>query len=943
MFGRTSPPRKPFVPLVIAVALTLLCVLPSLALAAGAHRSMDLSKLPKEMQTDVEKHFPQLKSGNFSLEVVDDVIRYLQLRPEFDQVQVLELSEGTYQLNTSRSIRIGSIRYEGLHAISESEARSLFGVGVNDLLNQDQLVAGGERLRSQYHQIGYRNVSIDLEIPLDSNGNVALAVKVHEGVQTQISTINIVSPNEDLNKALVNRLSRHRGYALTDAQLAEIQKKIREYLNSKYYVRAEISAPEINLSADESQATLTLKLDKVDSYSMEFYGNHEVSTSALSQALDLGNFYSANPNVGSELSAKIKNVYLSRGYARAEVQGDEVDGKKPFTRKVRFNIEEGPRIKIARYNFSGNISRKPEYYAKLLENQSSSLIQKGYYNKADLDLAFEAMRVELQNQGYLLAKINSTRTQYNKERNQVTVFVNLDEGSITQVADVQFSGNDSLPAAELMSVIGITPGQPLLLGQVEKSIQALRTYYQEKGYIEMALLNEKEDLVSYNEANTEATLHFKIYEGPRVTIASIVLDGNTFTKDYVLLKRIDLQPGDTLTPSKMEEATAKLQRAGYFNTVEVRTLEEKTNVSNRTLVIKVTERDPGIIILGAGATNDLGFTIRGYTDVGYNNIFGTGRGLSFRTEGSYNVNQIKYPEYKASLEYVEPYLFQSKYRGRINLTRSSLLTDYNIKKISDVNQTTYAIERDFTSHITGIWDVWNGAHVQDHGLNPDQPINTPPQDIVTTGPTVEVDYRDNVFNPTKGNFSKLSVEYSTPDIGSSNDPVEIKFVRTQGSFTQYLQLPYLKNDHMVWANSVRGGYLRNLSDSGGVPYDKKGFYLGGGSTIRGFNGASDYFPNYAQLGIKDTETYYLKTSAVMYLYKSELRIPLYGEFGAALFYDGGAVYIENRNMGDVYRDAAGFGLHYNTPFGPVNLEFAWKLDTKEGESPFAFHLSIGTF
>jgi outer membrane protein assembly complex protein YaeT len=933
-------PFKPWLLILFSLIQLSGAVVPA---APAARRSMDLSKLPPPLQQEVLKAFPQLSAGAFNLQTVDDVIRYLQLRPDFDSVQVYETGEGQYQVRTERSTRIASIKYQGIKAMSESEAKALFGINANDLLNQEQLISGGERLRLQYHQMGYRNATIDLEIPRNPKGNVDLVVKMNEGVQTQIGSFVFLSPNTDLNKALQGRLSRFKGYALTDSQLADVQKKIREYLNSKFYVRTEITGPEVTLNADESKAELTFKLDKVDSYALEFFGNREVSTSTLSQSLDLGNFYSANPNVGSELAGKIKAVYLSRGFARAEVQGDEAEGKKPFTRKVRFNIDEGPKIKIAHFNFSGNISRTPEYYSKLLAEQSSSLIQKGYYNKADLDTGFESFRVELQNQGFLLAKINSTRTQYNKERTEVSIFVNLDEGPITQVTEVKFTGNTSLTAAELLPVVEIAPGKPLRLGQVEKAIQNLRTYYQEKGFIEMALLNEKEDLVTYNEDNTQATIHFKLTEGPQVRIASIVLDGNNFTKDYVLLNRIDLQNGDILTPSKVEEATAKLQRAGYFNTVEIRTLEEKTSVANRTLIIKVVERDPGIIIIGAGATNDLGFTVRGYTDVGYNNLFGTGRGISFRTEGSYNVTQIKYPEYKASLEYVEPYLFQSKFRGRVNLTRSSLLTDYNIRKISDVYQTTYSVERDITSHVTATYDIWNGAHVKDFGLDPARPIDTPPQDIVTTGPTLAVDYRDNVFNPTRGNFSKLSVEYSSPEIGSSSEPNEIRFMRTQGSYTQYNRLPYFKNDFMVWANSVRGGYLKNLSRDGGVPYDKKGFYLGGGSTIRGFVGASDYFPNYDQLGIKATDTYFLKTSASMYLVKSEIRIPLYGDFGAALFYDGGAVYIENRDMGDVYRDSAGFGLHYNTPFGPVNLEFAWKLDAKEGEDPFAFHLSIGTF
>jgi outer membrane protein assembly complex protein YaeT len=929
---------------------SLLGALLTVQLAAAAetrHRSLNISGLAPGTQKELTQRFPQISGNKITLETVDEIIRFLQLRPDFDLVQVVDLGGGNLKLNTERSTRVSSLKLEGLHAISESEAKQLFGISVNDVLNQDQLIKGGEKLRRQYNQIGYRNASIDVEIPSDGKGDVQLVVKVKEGVQTLIGAITFNSPNMDLNKALESRLSREKGYALTDSQLADVLKKIRDYLNLKFYVRTEIKEPEITFNANESRAQLTFVLEKTDSYIIEYIGNHEISSSTLSNSLDIGNFYSANPNIGSELSSKIKNLYLSRGFARIEVQSEDLEGKKPFTRKITFNIEEGPRVKIAKFDISGNISRPPGYYVKLLKKQSSDLLQKGYYNKIELDQSFEAMRIELQNQGYLLARINSTRTQYNKEKNQVSVYVNLDEGPLTQIENIQFTGNETVPAAELLKAIELESLQTLRLAQLEKAIQSLKNYYQEKGYIDMVLLNEKEDLVTYNENNTQAKLNFKIYEGPQVRIASIVLDGNSFTKDYVLLKEIELQAGDTVTPAKLDEAIAKLQRTGYFNTVDVKTLEEKTSVANRTLVIKVTERDPGLFTLGAGANSDLGLTLRGYTGLAYNNLMGTGRGVSMRLEGNYNVNEIKFLESKVTLGYVEPYLFGSKIRGRVNLTRSSQLSDNYTKKVSDISQTTWSLERDLTSHITIIYELWNSAHLQDFFLNPAPGTQKPaPQDIVTTGPRLDIDYRDNPFNPTNGNFTTLSYEYSSPEIGSSREG-EIKFQRAMGSFTHYLRMPYLKDDFMVWANSIRGGYLENLSQKSGttdgVPYDKKGFYLGGSSTIRGFNGAIQFFPTYDQLGIQSTETYYLKGIASMYLIKSELRVPIYGNFGGAIFYDGGAVHIEKRDLGDEYRDSAGFGFHYNTPVGPVNLEIAWKLDMKPGEEPYAFHLSIGSF
>ncbi|RYZ85297.1 MAG: outer membrane protein assembly factor, partial [Proteobacteria bacterium] len=481
-------------------------------------------------------------------------------------LRVIETAPGQYAVQTERSTRIHEVAFAGLRAISESEARGFFAVSANDVLNQDALIAGAEKLRQQYNQLGFRNASIDIEIPPRGEGSVDVKVTVKEAVQTLIDGIQFSSQNQELNKYLSSRIARRKGNALTDAELAEVLKRVRDSLSGQGYVRTEITGPDISFNADESKAQLTFKLDKVDSYSIDFSGNKDVSSSSLTSALNLNSYYSASSNVGSELAAKVKNIYLARGFARVEVQSEETDGRKPNSRKILLNIEEGPKIKISKFEFSGNISRDGKYYTKILKKHGSDIIQREYYNKEELDISFKALAIELQNEGYLLAKINSTRTQYNKEKNQVAVFVNIDEGPLTQITGIEFNGNTSIPSADLLRVVDLSDQSALRLEALDRAIANLKIYYQERGYIEMALLNDKEDLVVYNEDNTRAHLIFKIYEGPSVKVANIALDGNTFTKDHVLLKVIDLQPGDTVTPGKIEEAKAKLQRTGYFNT-----------------------------------------------------------------------------------------------------------------------------------------------------------------------------------------------------------------------------------------------------------------------------------------------------------------------------------------------------------------------------------------
>jgi len=74
----------------------------------------------------------------------------------------------------------------------------------------------------------------------------------------------------------------------------------------------------------------------------------------------------------------------------------------------------------------------------------------------------------------------------------------------------------------------------------------------------------------------------------------------------------------------------------------------------------------------------------------------------------------------------------------------------------------------------------------------------------------------------------------------------------------------------------------------------------------------------------------------------ELRTSLGKNFGLVAFLDGGNVWVKmnEMNLTDL-RFAAGLGLRYNTPVGPVRVDYGQKLRREEGESAGELHFSIG--
>lgn len=916
--------------LLMAAALTLS------AGAARAQASIDLSNLPPNMRNDLLRAHPEVTS-TASLALIDQVLRTLQAATGVEQVSAFE-NNGVISFEIRWSRKVGSISFTGLAGLSQGQALSALGFSEGSSYESVSLMDGIEQLRKVYRSQGWLNPRIEVQPVIVGPGIVDLQFEVREGVRTILGEYIVRSSDNELNLRLQKLLrDRHRG-PFSDERLQNAQAVLRDELKKSKHLRADVLAPEIRFNADESTASVSYRIERVSSYSVEFRGQRDLSARTLeTKVLDLENFTTTNPNIAAEMTEKIRQAYLQRGFARVEVTAEEIDGRRPFTRRLIFTINEGPKVRIADYEISGRISRKPPYYADYIRDHSTPLIKQNAYNREDLETGFKNLIVELQNEGFLLAKIVSTRSQYNRDRTQITIFVNIDEGPLTLVDQVLFEGNQRVSSEELRRLLNLKSGEALRLDEIEHSIGAIKTFYQEKGFLEMQLLNDGEDLVQYNEDNTRASLSFKVFEGPQVSVGSIILDGNSFTRDNVILNELDFSVGDLLTPSKIDESIARLQRTGHFGSVEIRTLEEKTGVESRTVIVRISERDPGVFTLGAGATNERNLTVRGYTSVAYRNIMGTGRGASLRLDGNYNILGIKYPELRLTFGYLEPYLFNTRVRGRINISRSKSVVDYERSKIREVNQATWSIERSFTSNVIGTWDLYSIATVKEFTIDPNEEFRDQLLDIASTGPTLDFDYRDNPFYPTRGHLTTFNVEYSTPSLGSSRT---IEYWRATAGFNFYLGVP---NTRVVWANSLRGGILQNLSKEpdGAVPYDKKGFILGGRSTLRGYEaGTSEVFPNASDLGDPD---YALKTRARMGLIKSEVRFPVWGSLEGAVFYDGGTVTIDGLEFKDNYRDTAGFGIRYMILMIPLNLEFGWKLDQRDGEEPWRFHLSMGTF
>lgn len=893
----------------------------------------------------MKKEIPELEEKNIDAEKLNIILKKIDQSMQFNSLKVIQ-SSNELRLVGEISASVDKVEFEGLKDLSESEALTILSLNLRSGLDDESLKTASDRLVQYYREQGYRFAEVTYSIISQSTIKKNIVFKVNTKDQTRLSEIKI----EGIDPQAIQQIeSQMRIFifrpVLNQETLNRLNTEVRRQLSTHGYYLTQVNSPQIIFSADEMSAKILYKLNKSNPYAVEILNALQFPVAHLENTvLKLDTYATKDSNFGTDLLEKIKAFYIAEGYPHIDVAYYErKEGQKII---LTFNLDEGPYTRLTNVKFTGQLSRPEKYYRQRFYSLSSEKLEDKVFIRDDIEAAAKNLLTDLQNEGFVNARLGRMQIGTDRENpKEGYAIIQIDEGPQLTVDTIEFEGVVTQSKDKLLEILQFKKGEILNLSKLEQSLANLKSFYMNQGFIEYKLLNETKDLMTYSDKNTRAHLKFSIQEGPRVEVESILIEGNEMTHDKVILIEIDIKPGDILTPAKIEESISRLQRTGHFSSNEITTLEAGSNIAKRTVLVKVTERDPGVYTIGAGATNENNGTFRGYTGIAYRNIGGWGRGLSARFEGNYNFADVKYLESKLILGAVEPYLFNSRTRMRVNVTRSRTISDINIKKVTELNLGVLSVEQDFTSHVTGIWDLWSVATYIDHGISRDDEIrykyDYESLVIGSTGPSIDIDYRDNIFNPSRGSFSKFSLEYASTFL--SNNNVD-DFVRLTGQSTWYV--PVWPKKGIVFAQSIGGGYAKDIEGGGvGVPFDKKGFTLGGRTTIRGF-ASGEFFPSTESGSVQYIGPAYRFNSHVSYeLVKSELRFPLVNKWDlmGAVFYDGGQVLLDGFDFADKWRDAVGIGVRYITPIGPLNLEYGHKLDRKEGESEGAFYLSVGVF
>jgi len=623
-------------------------------------------------------------------------------------------------------------------------------------------------------------------------------------------------------------------------------------------------------------------------------------------------------------------AYRAQGYAFAAVDY-QIEGLAG-ERTVTFSVEEGPQVRLARIELAGNAAfPTAELLTLFAAPHNGWLVEREpLFVAAQIDAGVAAVRDQYLGSGYLDARVTKPAITFSGDRTKATVTVAITEGVRYVVREVSFHG-DLLPeAAPLLAAI-----QDELVGQAffRRRKLALRSRilegYGNLGYPEVAV----EVAERRSPTGGDVALTATITSGPLVTIGEIAIAGNEKTRGRVIRRHLHFRPGDRYSLDARRASFRELYRTGLFSKVEL-TIEPRAAGEGALLTVHVTELPSREVYVEPGwGSYEL---LRLRAGVRDKNLLGTGRVVGLEASGSAKAQSLTAdltdPHFlHADITADLPLSFRrrqepsfTREEAGLSLLLSRAITDAVMVTAGYRYQTTALTDVAVDTAAEGLDTGYNLASLQAQGT---------------------YDTRDDLFFPTHGQKTILSVEYAAPLLGG-----DITLTRFIAGTRQFLSL----GPTTVLAMRFRTGLILPGGDEITVPLGER-FFNGGENTVRSFKES--------ELGPSDASGE--PAGGLAFNVASvELRQRLFGNVAASLFVDYGNV-APNRTRSEQglpayesrseilsdtfddylrgFRPAIGLGLQYLLPVGPARLDFALNpdADAARGESRFVWHFSVG--
>lgn len=659
-----------------------------------------------------------------------------------------------------------------------------------------------------------------------------------------------------------------------------------------------------------------------------FSGNDNMKTEDLTKALKEIGFAEGEVYDKSKLdkvTQELKRQYFAQGKygVRIDTKVTRLEGNRVA---IAIDVSEGKTARIRQINIVGNKAFQDKELLKQFKLSTPTMFsfftKNDQYSKQKLAADLESLRSYYLDRGYVNFNVDSTQVSITPDKSDVYVTVNVSEGDVFTVSEVKLSGQLIVPQEDLFEVVSIRKGMTFSRKLVTESSKGITDRLGDEGYA-FANVNAVPDI--RNEEKTVAITYF-IDPGKRTYVRRINFFGNTRTRDEVLRREMRQLEGAWISTSKINRSKVRLQRLGYFESVNVETPAVPGTADQVDVNFTVVERASGNLLLGLGFSQSQGVIFN--SQVTQDNFLGSGKRLDFAFNNS-EVNRT----YR--LGYLNPYwTVDGVSRGFAVGYRE---TDANDANVTQYNSAVINAGAEFGIPLTEYNTLNLGLDFENTELDLGAFASEQVRDFVDregdefntvrfTG-SFAYDTRNKAILPDRGTLHRIRSEVAIP-----------------GGDLEYYKLDYDARwfypvtSKYTLALQGRVGYGDSYGDTEVFPFFEN-FYAGGPRSVRGFEDNT--------LGPKDSRGDALGGNLLV-VGNAEVILPVpflqdIESLRITGFVDAGNVYgVDEDFDADTIRYSAGLSGLWLSPFGVLTVSVAQPFNTQDGDSEQPFQFTFGT-
>ena len=889
----------------------------------------------------------------------------------FDDIQVFREPSGNgvrlkYVLVPRHAVQ--SVEFRGNRGLPEEDLRQAMSERFGALPDAGRANDVARALIEVYRQRGYVRARVEPQVQeLHDPDRAVMTFTIDAGARAPIQRVDVRGLEAADKLGLLAETEARPGAPYDSVAL---QRRLERYENDMrsrgyYEARATHSAE----FTPDGQAIVAIAVERGPLVRIAFAGD-PLPSDAREDLVPLRREGSVEQDLLEDAERAIRDYFHARGYRDAEaVHTREVTGSELV---ITFTIKRGPRHVLERVEIKGNSAITTAELTKLMQLETGEP-----FREAGVARAVAAVTDVYRSRGFTRAAVEPVVSVLPRPGGsspaadrEVEVVFTLTEGPRTIVGTITLQGNTVLSEGQIRELMTTAPGRPYSQVELVQDHDRIQLEYLNRGYENVVV----QPVATLVDNDTRADVRISISEGPQIIVDHIIILGNRRTSTETIERAVVLEPGQPLGLSARVDSQQRLAALGLFRRFRITELRHGSE-PRRDILVEVEEAPPTTIGYGGGLeggsqlrTNDAGqaeerfeLAPRGFFEIGRRNLFGKNRSVNLFTRVALKTRESEtttpapetdygFNEYRVVAAYREPRVFNTAADVLVTATLDQAIrSSFNFRsrelraeaglRLAQI----YGVSGRYSYEQNELFDERFGEEEQ-----PEIDRFFPQVGLSIVSLSTFRDTRNDPLDPDRGTFLSADNSVAARAMGS-----EVGFLKTYLQASTFRRLPATRR-MVVRMRGVVGlakGFERTVDDVGddGQPITvfvedlpaSERFFAGGDTSVRGFS--TDRLGTEATI----TESGFPTGGNGLIVLNGELLVNVWRALDVVGFVDGGNVF---PRVGDVdvteLRAAAGFGVRYRSPVGPVRIDWGFNLDPRELvpgtlERRSVLHVSLG--